>query len=585
MSTDVPFTPPRKKPTILWWIGGGFLLLFCLFLYQLFGPNPPIVVSKQTTYITAPLKKDGMPDYLAYFLDALSEGVTPENNAATLLFAAIGPIDTDSDQVDALAKALGLDATPTKQTSLRPLYSVPNRKRVAAWFHEQGRLKLPGRTVSDVTIQQVLNMGPLPLSDEAEALTYEVIEAEIDRALSQPWTSNQLPPLAEWIRENQPFLDMIVAASKRPRFYCPPVNDAADTETLILSLTSLWMQSTREAARALSARAMWHLGEGRMVEAWQDVLAIHQLARLQTRHSMLVDQLVAYANSNIASDRTLAVLGAGNLTVEQALQIQRDLESLPDFSLASAFDIGERLYGLESVIRLASSSDFSTVLGTDESTPNGTSLLSAVSIDWNIVLSEVNSLYSEMASAAACPTREQRVAAFEKIESASVEAESNLHLPSAILAAAFNIQRRSKLASGVLLGLFTPTVSAAINAQDRTNAQLNLARIAAALAVYKAKHGSYPDQLNDIARDSRTKLPTDPFSGKSFMYVPVKDGYLIYSVGENGKDELGCNAAWNVFQGVSDQESAFPDPPPDIPQDSDDISFRLPRSPLKPPNP
>src|SRR6188768_2819914 len=90
-TTDAPFTPPRKKPGILWWIGGCFLLLFCLFLYQLFGPNPPIVVSKQTTYITEPLTENGLPDYEAYYRDEFRKGVTPENNAAVLLFQVFGP--------------------------------------------------------------------------------------------------------------------------------------------------------------------------------------------------------------------------------------------------------------------------------------------------------------------------------------------------------------------------------------------------------------------------------------------------------------------------------------------------------------
>ena len=55
MSTDAPFTPPKKKPNVLWWLGGGFVLLVFVFILQLFGPNPPIVVSPQTTYITTPL--------------------------------------------------------------------------------------------------------------------------------------------------------------------------------------------------------------------------------------------------------------------------------------------------------------------------------------------------------------------------------------------------------------------------------------------------------------------------------------------------------------------------------------------------
>ena len=90
--------PPihHRKPRILWWIVAVILLLLALFAYQLLGPNPPIVVSKQTTYITAPLRPDGLPDYVQYLRDQLREGVTPENNAAVLMWQVMGP-GTGSD--------------------------------------------------------------------------------------------------------------------------------------------------------------------------------------------------------------------------------------------------------------------------------------------------------------------------------------------------------------------------------------------------------------------------------------------------------------------------------------------------------
>ena len=66
------------------------LLLACgvgWFVFQLFGPSPPIVVSEETTYITEPLADDGLPDYAGYLLAKGREGVTVENNAAVPLLA------------------------------------------------------------------------------------------------------------------------------------------------------------------------------------------------------------------------------------------------------------------------------------------------------------------------------------------------------------------------------------------------------------------------------------------------------------------------------------------------------------------
>ena len=51
----------------------------------------PFRISKETTYITEPLKADGYPNYVAVLNRQYSEGVSPDNNAAVLLWQAIGP--------------------------------------------------------------------------------------------------------------------------------------------------------------------------------------------------------------------------------------------------------------------------------------------------------------------------------------------------------------------------------------------------------------------------------------------------------------------------------------------------------------
>src|SRR5690606_2729655 len=104
---------PPKKRSVLWWIGGALLLLFVLFLYQLFGPNPAIVVSKPTTHITAPLKPDGLPDYAQHLRDVYRTGVTPENNAAVVLWQHLWPEDIDPQELVLIREELGLEGIST----------------------------------------------------------------------------------------------------------------------------------------------------------------------------------------------------------------------------------------------------------------------------------------------------------------------------------------------------------------------------------------------------------------------------------------------------------------------------------------
>ena len=67
--------------------------LLILFLLHLFRTDPPIVVARDTTYITGPLRPDGLPDYEKYVLELYRDGATPDNNAAVLLWQAIWPGD------------------------------------------------------------------------------------------------------------------------------------------------------------------------------------------------------------------------------------------------------------------------------------------------------------------------------------------------------------------------------------------------------------------------------------------------------------------------------------------------------------
>ena len=138
-SIDEPFVPRRKKVSVLWWIAGFFFLLLVLFFFQLFGPNPRIVVSKQTTFITAPLGPDGLPNYEQYLLNTAREGVTPENNAVTLLWQALFPADVPTQDVPLVAAELGLDEVPSADEALVAFYSDANRQRVKRFISEKSQ--------------------------------------------------------------------------------------------------------------------------------------------------------------------------------------------------------------------------------------------------------------------------------------------------------------------------------------------------------------------------------------------------------------------------------------------------------------
>jgi hypothetical protein len=67
---------------------------------------------------------------------------------------------------------------------------------------------------------------------------------------------------------------------------------------------------------------------------------------------------------------------------------------------------------------------------------------------------------------------------------------------------------------------------------------------AIALKRYQLKHGSYPPELSSLVPEFVPKVPLDPVDGQPLRYRRNADGtFLLYSVGENGKDDGGNPAS------------------------------------------
>ena len=77
-------------------------------------PKVPFTISKETTRILEPLDADGYPDYIAAINQHCRKGVTPENNAAVLVWRAMGPSEIPAGQRAEYFKQLGIDPPPEK---------------------------------------------------------------------------------------------------------------------------------------------------------------------------------------------------------------------------------------------------------------------------------------------------------------------------------------------------------------------------------------------------------------------------------------------------------------------------------------
>ncbi len=558
MSVDTTHVPPRKRRRVLPWVACAFLLLLLLFLYQLFGPNSAIINSRETTYIIGPLHPDGLPDYEKHLLELYREGVTPENNAGVLLTQALWPAELDAAQRAAVISELGIATTPTKTEALAPMYGNDNLAKILTWLRNKH------------------GSEPDVASDDRNVESSPLVETILHQAMSKPWTSDQIPPLAQWIAENKKPLDLIVEASSRPRYYVPsPTLLDKKHDPLIIVLLP-HVQATSEVRRSLPTRAMWHLAEGRPMDAWQDLLALHRIARLVEQGHTFVERMVAIASADRASESTAALLDDANLTVEQATRIQRDLASLPTFNATTRALNGDRLMFLDAIVheagghrdRRRSTSESKQLLG----------LLNLVSIDWNVALQMGNRWYDRYVEASRLPTYAARATAYDQIENDARRLElmkERRHWSTIV----FSRHLRSEVVASIYVSLMLPAAVTANEAEARTNTMLELLRVAAALARYRAEHGSYPEKLDTLVPDLLPQLPIDLYNAKPFVYERTMGGYLLYCVGENGRDDGGSNEKHRVLNGqpVNDLEPTAAKTSTQIPAGADDISIRLPR--------
>jgi hypothetical protein len=65
------------------------------------------------------------------------------------------------------------------------------------------------------------------------------------------------------------------------------------------------------------------------------------------------------------------------------------------------------------------------------------------------------------------------------------------------------------------------------------------ARAGIACKIYQKKTGQFPEQLSQLVPDILPEVPIDPFSGKELIYRRTPSGFIVYSVGSNGKDDGG----------------------------------------------
>jgi hypothetical protein len=442
--------PPPRNLRLTWWLSGTIVLLLLFwFVFQLFGPSPPIVVSPQTTYITKPLRDDGLPDYEKHLLDQLRDGVTPENNAAVLLWQAMWPGGLKPEHQPLIARELGLKKLPSKQEVLVPFDDPAVRNPMIAWVQQQvaSQAQQSGKA-GDSDDHQEGSANVSLSSYEFFPSGHELLDQMIER---RPWSSRQFPPVAAWVSANQRPLDLIVEASKRPNYYPPApllLNDRRDY------LWDSWPAESYtlvpNAAQALSVRAMGRVWQGHLDEAWEDLLAIHRLARFFRRPGLDLHWREVGIDG-VAHGGTVVLLGDDRLSADLARRIHQDLTALSAPSnLAGKFDNLARLFTLDVLFYVRANGIADWLSAGLDSGRTHSAYWSQASLDWNLILAETNCVCDQLAAAVSLPTRAARQQALAQVVADIERRRDAASTTMARLGGWFSRQQRSQQLAAII---------------------------------------------------------------------------------------------------------------------------------------
>ncbi len=278
---------------------------------------------------------------------------------------------------------------------------------------------------------------------------------------------------------------------------CPDYNPSSDytvDSDQFLSDLLPRIQDSRRGVRVLWARVVLLLSRGERQEALQTCLIMLRLDGHYQREPVLIGYLVSLACRGVALDATNRVLRSGQLLEQDRRVLDAELALADDLEGLKRVLKGERTFGLDRF-----------------RAEHGREFWFFARAFWN----REESGYLDLI--------EQYLAVN--------------HRPYGEVMASLDAYEAKGGVPHVMAKLSLPALRMERWATERSRAQLRCVRVLNALQGYIEEHEGAEPKLSDLGLPP--DVTTDPFSGKPLTMKKLPEGWLIYSVGKNLKDDGG----------------------------------------------
>ena len=326
-------------------------------------------------------------------------------------------------------------------------------------------------------------------------------------ARTEPLTEETKGLVAQYLADNQQALDLLhkAASIEHSRY---PVDLSLGLGNQMYHFSDL-----RKCAMLLKLEAFLHAENGDAELAVGSVTSTFGIARSLAEEPLLISQIVCTACQAIAVSSLERIINRTEFTDEQLVNLTQTVSNAQDLSTISRALAGERCLGI-SIFKNPAALTTEFV---------GKKMLPApiLEVYKALGLADKESLIyldfmNDYIETTQLPLHHRQKAA-ETIE-AKLKATSKIH---------------------ILLHEFMPAFSRAITINIRSIAQLRTARVALAVERYRLVNDNIPDTLTALVPTYLETIPKDPFDGSELRYRKLESGFVVYSVGEDRRDDGG----------------------------------------------
>jgi hypothetical protein len=370
--------------------------------------------------------------------------------------------------------------------------------------------------------------------DQAKSLLHG-LEAPKDPEIRRNWRKGEREDLQAWVRANgakdldallkplEARLKELDAASRRSR--CRLLVDYSKLEIPVLP-------GFRPAGKAFRLRALQRVSAGDGAGAMEDVLTILRIAAHLEKEPQLISALLRRALVEAALQPIWEGLGRRAWNEAQLLALHQALAGQDELASFRRVLQGERVFSIAALAQLAEAGPMERArafaemggMWDPETKPSeGRMLLWLLAPRGWIFQNMVSLDRSRVDGAVRC-----------------LDVPAHRIFPDRVRAGLAGKGAPSKGPYSRITGHIPDVLIGQIEGQARTQAALDLARIAIALERHRLAKGAYPRSLEELKLSYLAAIPVDVCDGQPLRYRLESDGrFALYSVGWNGKDDGG----------------------------------------------